>query len=142
DDLLDDVVLTGSGPVLPSSFKISVAAQASVAASALAAGGSLGLRAARAAADLWRLRSGRRQSVSVDRRRAAVEFRSERYLRVDGKAAPEPWDKIAGLYRCGDGGFVRLHTNFPHHRDGVLALLDCPHDRDAVARALKGWNSF
>jgi crotonobetainyl-CoA:carnitine CoA-transferase CaiB-like acyl-CoA transferase len=130
DDLLDDVVLTGSGPVLPSSFKIGVAAQASVAASALAA------------ADLWRLRSGRRQSVSVDRRHAAVEFRSERYLRVDGKAAPEPWDKIAGLYRCGDGGFVRLHTNFPHHRDGVLALLDCPHDRDAVARALKGWNSF
>ena len=74
DDLLDDVVLTGSDPVLPSSFKIGLAAQASVAASALAA------------ADLWRLRSGRRQSVSVDRRHAAVEFRSERYLRVDGKA--------------------------------------------------------
>ena len=73
DDLLDDVVLTGSDPVLPSSFKIGLATQASVAASALAA------------ADLWRIRSGRRQSVSVDRRHAAVEFRSERYLRVEGK---------------------------------------------------------
>ncbi len=130
DDLLDDLMLTNCDPVLPSSFKIGLAAQASVAASALAA------------ADLWRLRSGRRQSVSVDMRHAAVEFRSERYLRVDGKAAPESWDKIAGIYRCGDGGFVRLHTNFPHHRDGILALLDCPHDRDAVARALKVWDAF
>ena len=130
DDLLDMVVLTGADPVLPSSFKIGLAAQASVAVSALAA------------ADLWRLRSGSRQSISVDMRHAAIEFRSERYLRVGGKGAPEPWDKIAGLYRCGDGAFVRLHTNFPHHRDGILALLDCAHDREAVARALQRWNAF
>ena len=58
-------------------------------------------------------------------RHAAAEFRSERYLRLDGKAASDPWDKIAGIYRCGDGSWVRLHTNFPHHRDGVLRLLDC-----------------
>ena len=130
DDLLEKVVLTGSDPALPSSFKVGLAAQASVAASALAA------------ADLWRLRCGRRHSVSVNMQHAAVEFRSERYLRVDGKPGSEPWDKIAGLYRCGDGGFVRLHTNFPHHRDGVLALLNCAYDRDAVAKALLEWNAF
>ncbi|MBV9517057.1 MAG: CoA transferase [Hyphomicrobiales bacterium] len=130
DDLLGDAVLIGSDPVLPSSFKVGLAAQVSIAASALAA------------ADLWRLRSGRRQSVSVDRRHAAIEFRSERYLRVEGKTAPEPWDRIAGIYRCADGGFVRLHTNFPHHRDGILALLKCAYDRDAVAQALMEWNAF
>jgi crotonobetainyl-CoA:carnitine CoA-transferase CaiB-like acyl-CoA transferase len=129
DDLLDDVVLTGCDPVLPSSFKIGVSAQASIAASALAA------------ADLWRIRSGRRQSVSVDMRHAAAEFRSERYMRVDGRVAPEAWDKIAGLYRCKDG-YVRLHTNFPQHRDGILALLDCAHDREAVAKALERWNAL
>jgi crotonobetainyl-CoA:carnitine CoA-transferase CaiB-like acyl-CoA transferase len=48
-------------------------------------------------------------------------------------------DKIAGLYRCGDGRGVRLHTNFPHHRDGVLQLLGCDYDRPAVQRALDGW---
>jgi crotonobetainyl-CoA:carnitine CoA-transferase CaiB-like acyl-CoA transferase len=74
-------------------------------------------------------------------RHAAAEFRSERYLRVDGQPAPDPWDKIAGLYPCGDGGWVRLHTNFPHHRDGVLALLGCEYDRAAVAAALQGWKA-
>jgi len=72
-------------------------------------------------------------------RSAAIEFRSERYLRVDGKPPSEYHDPIAGLYRCGDGRWVRLHTNLPHHRDGVLALLGCSHDRAAVQRALDQW---
>ena len=42
------------------------------------------------------------------------------------------WDKSAGGYRCGDGNWVRIHTNFPHHRDGVLKLLQCEHSREAV----------
>ena len=125
---LADLALTGTEPVLPSSFAVGTAAQASIAAAALAA------------AELWRHRGGRRQRVAVDMRAAAIEFRSERYLRVDGKPAPEGWDKIAGLYRCGDR-WLRLHTNFPHHRDGVLRLLQCDYDRAAVARALKDWSA-
>jgi len=123
------VDLPGAEPVLPSSFAIGTAAQASIAAAALAA------------AELWRLRTGERQRVRVPMRDAAIEFRSERYLRIDGQPAPELWDKIAGAYRCGDGRWVRLHTNFPHHRDGVLALLRCEHDRAAVERALQGWRA-
>jgi hypothetical protein len=71
-------------------------------------------------------------------RDAAIEFRSERYLRRDGNPAAEIWDRIAGLYRCADGRWVRLHTNFPHHRDGLLALIGCDYDRAAVQRALSG----
>ena len=48
-------------------------------------------------------------------RQAAIEFRSERYARLDGKPPGPAWDTIAGVYRTGDGGHVRLHTNFPHH---------------------------
>lgn len=128
-DALDAIELTGSEPALPSSFAIGVAAQASIAASALAAN------------ELWRLRTGRRQKVSVAMRDAAIEFRSERYMRVDGKPVGESWDKIAGLYRSGDGRFVRLHTNFPHHRDGMLKLLGCDYDRAAVQKALDGWEA-
>src|SRR3984957_17870553 len=73
DAALNEVSLTGSEPVLPSSFATGTAAQATVAASALAA------------AELWRLRTGKRQHVSVDMRHAAVEFRSESYLRIDVK---------------------------------------------------------
>src|SRR5581483_7803446 len=52
---------------------------------------------------------------------------------------PEIWDKIAGVYRCGDGRWVRLHTNFPRHRDGVLEILKCDYDRAAVQQALDRW---
>src|SRR5262249_39248486 len=121
------IELPGSAPVLPSSFAVDTAAQATIAAATLAAN------------ELWRLRTGRRQGLSVDMRSAAIEFRSERYLRVDGKPPSEYHDPIAGLYRCGDGRWVRLHTNLPHHRDGVLALLGCNHDRAAVERALDKW---
>src|SRR5215472_18366458 len=121
------IELTRTAPVLPSSFAVDAAAQATIAAAALAA------------SDLWRLRTGRRQRVSVDMRSAAIEFRSERYLRLDGRSPSEYHDPIAGLYRCGDGRWVRLHTNLPHHRDGVLALLGCSHDRVAVQRALDQW---
>ncbi len=121
--------LDGAEPVLPSSFAVGTAAQASLAASALAA------------AMLWQGRGGRWQQVSVDMRHAITEFRSERYLRVDGGPAPELWDKIAGIYRCGDGRWVRLHTNFPHHRDGVLRLLGCAHDKAAVQAALEKWEA-
>ena len=124
---LEQAELTGAEPVLPSSFAVGTAAQASIAAASLAA------------AELWHLRTGRRQRVRVAMRDAAIEFRSERYLRVDGAPPPDLWDKIAGTYRCGDGRWVRLHTNFPHHRDGVLALLKCEHDRAAVERALRNW---
>src|SRR5262245_61421110 len=70
---LDAVDLTGNEPVLPSSFRVGTAAQATIAAAALAA------------SELWRLRTGGSQRVSVDMRNAAIEFRSERYLLVDGK---------------------------------------------------------
>jgi crotonobetainyl-CoA:carnitine CoA-transferase CaiB-like acyl-CoA transferase len=128
-EALEHLTLTGVGEVLPTSFAICEAAQASIAAAALSA------------AEIGRLRGGPEQAVRVDRLHAAVEFRSERYLRVDGQLPPDPWDKIAGLYRTGNGGAVRLHTNFPHHRDGILDLLDCAYDRSAVADALQAWDA-
>jgi len=128
-EALSHVTLTGQDPILPSSFAIGTAAQACLGASALAA------------AAIWAHRTGRWQDVSVDMRHALAEFRSERYLRVNGGPAPELWDRIAGLYPAGDGRWVRLHTNFPHHRDGVLKILKCAYDKDAVRAALSGWKA-
>ena len=126
---LDQLDLDGVDPVQPSSFAMGAAAQASIAVAGLAA------------AELHRLRSGKRQRVRVDMHHAAAEFRSERYLRVAGEAPKDPWDPIARLYRTGDEGWVRLHTNFPHHRDGVLKLLKADYNREAVAAALKHWKA-
>jgi crotonobetainyl-CoA:carnitine CoA-transferase CaiB-like acyl-CoA transferase len=74
-------------------------------------------------------------------RHAAIEFRSERYARIAGKTPGPVWDRIAGVYDTGDGRKVRLHTNFPHHRDAVLKLLACAYEREAVAAALARWDA-
>lgn len=121
------VSLSGAEPVLPSSFKVGTVAQATIAASALAA------------SEVDRARNGRAQAVAVDMRHAAAEFISERLYTIDGKPPEWAWDKIAGTYRTGDGRWVRLHTNFPHHRDGILAMLGVDYDREKVAAALEGW---
>src|ERR1700761_2115332 len=125
---LDDVTLTGEEPQLPSSFRVGASAQASIAAAGLAA------------AQIWKLRSGQSQNVAVDMRHAVVECHSERYLRVDGKPPGPTWDAIAGVYKTGDGRFVRLHTNFPHHRDAVCKVLNCKAERDEMQAALMRWD--
>ncbi len=126
---LDTVTLTGDEPQLPSSFRLAAAAQASIAATGLAA------------AQVWKLRSGQSQDVAVDMRHAVVECRSERYLRVDGKPPPPTWDVIAGIYKTRDQRFVRLHTNFRHHRDAVCQVLNCRPERDDVQAALMQWDA-
>ena len=126
---LDAVTLSGEEPQLPSSFRVAAAAQTSIAAAGLAA------------AQIWKLRSGQSQGIAVDMRHAVVECRSERYLRVEGKPPPPAWDAIAGVYKTGDRRFVRLHTNFPHHRDAVCTVLDCKAERDDVQAALMQWEA-
>ena len=125
---LESVTLTGEEPQLPSSFRVAAAAQASIAAAGLAA------------MQIWQLRSGQAQHVSVDMRHAIVECRSERYLRVDGKPPPPAWDAIAGIYKTRDQRFVRLHTNFPHHRAAVCKVLNCVPEREQVQAALMQWD--
>ncbi|ETR76071.1 carnitine dehydratase [Afipia sp. P52-10] len=125
-DALDAVTLTGTPPILPSSFAVDMAAQVTIAAAGLAA------------AEIWRARSGQSQRVSVALEHAVVECRSERYLRLNGNPPPPAWDAIAGVYKVRDG-FVRLHTNFKHHRDNVCRVLDCKPERDEVQAALNHW---
>ncbi|EJD50911.1 putative l-carnitine-related dehydratase protein [Auricularia subglabra TFB-10046 SS5] len=111
-----------------SSFRLGTAAQAAIACSTLAA------------AHFSKLNGGIMQTVSVDARHAVVECASERFYQLDGKPPPPPWDPLAGAYRTNDG-YVRIHTNFPHHREGILKLLECAPSREAVAAALSTWSA-
>jgi hypothetical protein len=126
---LDAVTLTGDEPQLPSSFRVAAAAQTSIAAAALAA------------AHIGKLRSRQGQDIAVDMRHAVVECRSERYLRLDDTPPPPAWDAIAGVYKTRGQRFVRLHTNFPHHRDAVCRVLNCKAERDEVQAALMQWDA-
>lgn len=58
-----------------------------------------------------------------------------------GWTPPTIWDAIAGDYPTADG-WIRLHTNAPHHKRATLAVLDVPEDRAAVAAAVKRWNAI
>ena len=126
---LEFAELTGADPVLASSFAVGCAAQSTIAAAALAA------------CELGHLRGTPRQRVSVDTMHAAVECTG--WFSIDG-VAPEIWDKFSGLYRCADG-WVRVHTNFAHHRDGALRLLGldpATADRAQAEAAMLSWNAI
>ena len=125
---LPRVTLTGADPVLPTDFQIGTAAAAVIAAGALAA------------TELWRLRTGRAQTVSVDTRAAVAAFRSERFLRVDGQLPPDVRGGIFGFYRTRDDRWMQIHGALPHHREGILRFLGCEETREAVAATVAGWN--
>jgi hypothetical protein len=109
---------------LPSAFAVSDLAAAAVGA------------AGRAIAELLETRGGEHPSVHVDRRLASFWFGTT--IRPLGWSLPPPWDPIAGDYAAADG-WIRLHTNAPHHRDAALAVLRTPADKDAVAAAVSRW---
>ena len=126
---LERVTLAGADPILPTDFKIGTAASATIAAGALAA------------TEIWRLRTGREQAVSVDLRAAVAAFRSERYQRLETDPSLDRRDPVFGFYRAGDGRFIQIHSNLPHHREGALKLLGCEATREAVADAVAKWTA-
>ena len=93
--------------------------------------GAVGLAASR----IRELRTGKCPDVSLDTREAELAMASSSYLLVDGKPAKFR-DPFTGFYEAADGEWVYLHGNFPHLRDGLLALLGVANDPDAVRAAV------
>ncbi len=62
-----------------------------------------------------------RGSVAVSQPLADAWFRQA--VHPLGWQIPSPWDSLAGDYRTADG-WIRLHTNAPHHRLATLLVLD------------------
>lgn len=128
-EALNLIQLTGSDPVFSSSFAVGTAAQASIAAAALAA------------CEVGHQRGTPRQKVAVDMLHAAQECSG--WFSLNG-VAPDIWDKFSGIYRCADG-WVRIHANFAHHREGTLKLLGLDAsvaDRADAERAILDWRAI
>ncbi len=126
------VALEGSNLLPATAYDVNALATASIAAATLAV------------AEVQALRTGARaRPVSVDRGHAGAAFRSERYLAAVGGQRADGWDPIAGDYETQDG-WIRLHTNYRHHRAAALHVLgvpttDAPETQDAVGRAVASW---
>lgn len=133
---LGSVILPGeedAGPIFPSSFKIGTLSQACIALAALIA------------SHVHALRNGLDQApkVTVPRRHAAIEFKSERLYRLGGVHRPHALQTRGGLHKT-DDGFVRIHDAFPNHIGAILDILGLPRDasRDDIAGKTKDWASI
>jgi hypothetical protein len=117
-----NVRVTGTGS-LPSAFRVSELAVASVAAAGVCLDELLHVQPA---------------EVSVDRDLVSHWFGLT--IRPCGWQLPQMWDAIAGDYRTTDG-WIRLHTNAPHHRLAALDVLDVAAHPARVAEAVRGWSA-
>ncbi len=112
--------------VLPSVFRVDLVAGAAVA----------GLSAAVAQLDAARTGTAPAM-VTVNGRGAQIAFRSERYLRVDGRPPANPWEPTSGDYQTADG-WIRVHANFAHHGAAAATALGVswPTERAGFEAAL------
>jgi crotonobetainyl-CoA:carnitine CoA-transferase CaiB-like acyl-CoA transferase len=131
DERAREVQITGrADPILPTPFRIGETSAAALAAVGLAV------------SDLWQLRTGRRQEVAVDTRQAAASLRSGHYMKMDGAPVPTDRNTVMGVYPARNGRWSYLHCNFPNHREAALAVLGVPEDREAVRKAVAGWDAL
>ncbi|VVN92706.1 CoA transferase [Pseudomonas fluorescens] len=119
------LTLTEAG-ALPSTFAVTDLACASIGA------------AGQAVAQLIQQQTGRLPGVSVDRRLASFWFSSS--IRPVGWETPPLWDPVAGDYASADG-WIRLHTNAPHHRAAAGRVLGKAADRSEMAAYVAKWKA-
>jgi CoA-transferase family III len=94
--------------------------------------------AGQAVSELLRQQTGELPTVTVDRRLASFWFSSS--IRPIGWQVPPLWDPVAGDYATADG-WIRLHTNAPHHRAAAERVLGACADRAAMAAQVAKWTS-
>jgi hypothetical protein len=95
----------------------------------------------RAAADLWALRSGYSQAVSVDVSTAAAMTASLTFDRINSQSVVQARSPVTDFYRCRAGDWIHLHGGLPHLAEGTLGLLQCEDSRESIQAAVRGWDS-
>jgi hypothetical protein len=116
---LDRLTVTGPPVVLRSALAVTAAGVAAVGASLLAATAGTGA------------------PVALDTRQLAVALRSERHLRRDGASPGSPFDPLSAFHRARNG-WLRLHANYPWHREAALRVLGCAEADAPAAIAERG----
>ena len=133
------VTVTGTDPVFSTRFKIAETCAAVL--------GGVGV----AISDIWELKTGRRQAVSVDARHAAAGLRSSVYLQrpgPDGVFKPvvnkhhEAMIAITQPWPTKDGRWVLPHFGLPNLQARMLKLLSCEPNPQSVASAVAKWDAL
>ncbi len=109
--------------LLPSCYSVSSLAAASI--------GAVGSAVSTLICDLGYAASA--PSIVVDQRLASLWFSLS--IQPIGWQLPPIWDAVAGDYETRDG-WIKLHTNLPHHRAAALSVLGVEAVRKKVADAV------
>lgn len=136
-----EVTITGSDPLFRTPFRIG-----ETLAMALAARGV-------AANDLWELRTGTRQTLSVDARAAAMtslygrevtllrDEKTGQYMPVPVAPALKHMVSMTQPWQAADGRWVLPHTNLPHLQRRVFDVLNCEDTVESVRTAVSRWRA-
>ena len=140
-NVIDDshVRIHGADPVLPTRFRIGETAAAALAGVGVAV------------ADLWEMKTGRRQSVDVDVRASAAAMRSSEYLQMPNKDGVfvdmqdehhDAMKRITQPWPTKDGRWVLPHFGLPNLQRRVLDLLGAEPTPESVAKAVSKWDAL
>ncbi|VVP15802.1 Formyl-CoA:oxalate CoA-transferase [Pseudomonas fluorescens] len=136
----DEITVSGADPLYTSPLRIG-----ETAAMALAARGV-------AANDLWALRNGQRQTISIDVLAAAAtslyggdmtQRRDEAgvYQPIPYSAAIKHMVSLTQPWKGQDGCWLLPHTNLTHLEDRVLSVIGCQSSIDSVRAGVGRWNA-
>lgn len=134
-----EVTISGRDPFYNTPYRVGEAVAASIAAAGVAAN------------DIWQLRTGRRQALSIDVRAAAATLRTVDYTRArqgNGGYAPVPIPQamshmisVTQPWPTRDGQWLLPHLNLPHLSARVLDVLQCDSTPAAVSAAVGRWDA-
>ena len=129
----DRAVIDGEDPVIASPHRLGSASATALAAQGLAA------------AQLWRLRGGESQIVSLRLADAVAALDTNLFMRLNGHSVRrsdvlvrEPLNRA---YRCADGRHVVFQATYAHHRNGLLELLGAANAATAIEAAAARWRA-
>lgn len=130
------IELRGTDPVLPTPFALGETNSAILLAVGVAVN------------DLWELKTGDRQNLSIGVREAAAALKSYEYFTDPEPDGAEAWalqrsrQQISTPHPTKDGRYFLPHMGLPHLAERILKILDCDYELDSVKRAVACWDAM
>ena len=133
------VSITGQDPVLTTRYKIGETCAAVL--------GGVGL----AVSDIWELKTGRRQEVAIDARRAAATLKSSYLMQQPDETGAfqdvinpnhEHMIQCTQPWPTKDGRWFLPHFGLPNLKERVLKVLGCAFEPAAIRDAVATWDAL
>jgi hypothetical protein len=97
-----------------------------------------------AVAQIWRMRGGEEQDITVNRLHAVQALHRVNFLKQNGYPIilTAPFNSTGLTHRCRDGRFFEATTTTRHLEIAMLDLLDCANNDAACREAYMKWDAF